>query len=610
MIYQERKAKLLLYTREVLPAEYPDGLARSIHFAYSRDGKVYCALHQNYGILFAPGTISAEDTIEPKGVRNPRVSVMVDGRYAITAERVNGDGSVDNTCSGQVLLWITKDFMEFEQARLVDMEALRGLVAGNEAVESRSVEGLQKQPESQIMIESGEGRAVEESEKRPEPRAAVEPGTEPGADVVLPSGAIPGCVIEISANLCDRLAQRWGRIRNTAVRVPEVIRAGSAQELQEVEATAVYSDGSTAQKRVRWNTDGVDFSRAGTYEITGTVLNEEYQFPLARGYGDPVIFPWKGRYYFIATNDNTDDVGIYVRVSDDVAGLFHAPEHLILGRDEEGNFWQTFWAPEFHLIGGELYILFAVSNQVWGPQCHLMKLKKGGDILNPGDWERPVRICRQDGSFLSTDGITLDMTYLKAGGRSYVVWSYRRHIGTPADTGSMLYIATIDEQVPWMLTSEPVLLTRPLLGWENVSGTINNEGPYSFVKDGKVYVTYSGGAANSYTYVLGLLTADGKDDLLQLPAWKKSIVPVLSFYSVDGEYGPGHNSFFEDACGNLMIAYHAEDAIDSTLRSDGIRRVHFAIDGRPVFDLSKERDLDPGLRQVKTALVVDRSILV
>lgn len=568
MIYQERKAKLLLYTREVLPAEYPDGLARSIHFAYSRDGKVYCALHQNYGILFAPGIISAEDTIEPKGVRNPCVSVMADGRYAITAERVNEDGSVDNTCSGQVLLWITKDFMEFEQARLVDMEALRGLVAGNEA------------------------------------------GTEPGTDAVLPSGAIPGCVIEIGANLCDRLAQRWGRLRNTAVCVPEVIQAGSAQELQAVEATAVYSDGSTAQKRVHWNTDGVDFNRAGTYEITGTVLNEEYQFPLARGYGDPVIFQWEDRYYFIATNDNTDDIGIYVRVSDDVAGLFHAPEHLILGRDEEGNFWQTFWAPEFHVIGGELYILFAVSNQVWGPQCHLMKLKKGGDILNPGDWERPVRICRQDGSFLSTDGITLDMTYLKAGGRSYVIWSYRRHIGTPADTGSMLYIATIDEQTPWKLTSEPVLLTRPLLGWENVSGTINNEGPYSFVKDGKVYVTYSGGAANSYTYVLGLLTADGKDDLLQLSAWKKSIVPVLSFYSVDGEYGPGHNSFFEDACGNLMIAYHAEDAIDSTLRSDGIRRVHFAIDGRPVFDLSKERDLDPGLRQVKTALVVDRSILV
>ena len=58
MIYQERKAKLLLYTREVLPAEYPDGLARSIHFAYSRDGKVYCALHQNYGILFAPSAIN------------------------------------------------------------------------------------------------------------------------------------------------------------------------------------------------------------------------------------------------------------------------------------------------------------------------------------------------------------------------------------------------------------------------------------------------------------------------------------------------------------------------------------------------------------------------
>ena len=68
-------------------------------------------------------------------------------------------------------------------------------------------------------------------------------------------------------------------------------------------------------------------------------------------------------------------------------------------------------------------------------------------------------------------------------------------------------------------------------------------------------------------------------------------MPVLSFYSVEGEYGPGHNSFFTDAQGNLMIAYHAETDLESTLRCDGIRRVHFDIHGQPVFDMSVRRDL-------------------
>ena len=193
------------------------------------------------------------------------------------------------------------------------------------------------------------------------------------------------------------------------------------------------------------------------------------------------------------------------------------------------------------------------------------------------------------------------MTYVKADSGSYVIWSYRENIGTPRDSGSMLYIAAIDEKEPWKLTSEPVLLTRPLYGWENVSGTINNEGPYAFIRDGKVYVTYSGGAANGYTYALGLLTAETGADLLDKRAWKKSITPVLTFYSVDGEYGPGHNSFFENEEGELMIAYHAETDIKEHLRCDGIRRVHFRYDGTPYFGMAAADDV--GETQVGTILV-------
>ncbi|MCR4636409.1 MAG: family 43 glycosylhydrolase [Butyrivibrio sp.] len=310
----------------------------------------------------------------------------------------------------------------------------------------------------------------------------------------------------------------------------------------------------------------------------------KYSFPLAKGFGDPVIFKWEGKWYFISTSDNTGDIGIYVREADTVPELFKEDvvQHLILPYDEKRQLIQTFWAPEFHVIGGELYILFAVSGKQWGPQCHLMKFKKGGSIIDPDSWEDPIKVLKKDGSPLSFGAISLDMTYIKAGSGSYVVWSYREHIGDPLDTGSMLYIATIDEKEPWKLTSDPVLLSRPLYGWENLEGTINNEGPYAFIMNNKIYLTYSGGAANGYTYAVGLFTADYDADLLDLTSWTKSISPILTFYNVD-EFGPGHNSFFEDDNGNLMIAYHAERNIKEHLRCDMIRRVCFKTDGTPYF---------------------------
>ena len=359
-------------------------------------------------------------------------------------------------------------------------------------------------------------------------------------------------------------------------------------------------------KPVKWNTEKIDFSKPGTYEISGSVVRDEYRFPLAKGFADPDVMHWNGKYYFIATNDNTGDVGLYVREADTVAGLFRkeTEQHLILARDEARDYIQTFWAPEFHVIGGELCILFAVSGKKWEPQSHVMKLKKGGSVTDSDGWEEPIRIRKMDGAYLATDAITLDMTYVEANGASYLVWSYRERIGTPDDSGSMLYIASIDPSKPWQLTSEPVLLARPLYGWENNEHTINNEGPYAIVTADHVYLTYSGGAAGGYTYVLGLLSIRTGDDLLSPHNWTKSCAPVLSYYSVENEYGPGHNSFFVDDQDNLMIAYHAQESMESHLRCTGIHRVHFDIHGEPVFDMSAERDLDAKLDKVTMKVIV------
>ena len=235
-------------------------------------------------------------------------------------------------------------------------------------------------------------------------------------------------------------------------------------------------------------------------------------------------------------------------------------------------------------LEADFLFLFAVSGEKWEPQCHMMRLKEGGHITDSKSWEDPVRVKRSDGRFLSDTGITLDMTYLHARSGGWLVWSYREHIGQPNDSGSMLYIARADETNPWGIAGEPVLLSRPLYGWENVAGTINNEGPHAFIRNGKIYLTYSGGSANAYTYAIGLLTAREDADLTDLTSWQKRNAPVLSFASVPGLYGPGHNSFFTDEEGHLMIACHGVTGYAEHERCSEIHRICFDEEDEPIFE--------------------------
>ena len=476
--------------------------------------------------------------------KNPKLFITEDSMIGICAVRIKEDGTDDDSVSGRLLTWKTADLIHFTDEEILSGEKILSL-----------------HPAEQM---------------------------------------------EVDEELVKSALEYWSPVVFENLSLPKEIVVNSEKELRNTEALLTYSDGSERKKNVQWDVDGIDFSKPGEYLVKGRIEQQRFKFPLAKGYGDPVIFQWEGKWYYISTNDNLDDIGIYVREADDVHGLFdeNVKEHLILPFDPVRGFEQTFWAPEFHVIGGELYILFAVSGHSWGPQCHMMKKKKNGCITDADGWEDPVRVCRQDGTPLATDAITLDMTYVKTERGSYLIWSYREHIMQKNDSGSMLYIASIDENKPWILTSEPVLLTRPLYGWENVSGTINNEGPFAFYKDGMVYVTYSGGAANGYTYALGLLTAKSDADLTDVRSWTKSITPVLTFRSVDGEYGPGHNAFFYNGEGELMISYHAETDISEHLRCDGIRRVHFRKDNTPYFQMSADEDITD--REVSIKVVINK----
>ena len=98
------KESLLIYTRQAVEEEYSSYLAYSAHLAYSRDGRTYQPLNQNYGVLFARSTIAKDNTINAKGLKKPYLFYTADGSFAVLAIRVNADGCDDERVRESTLM--------------------------------------------------------------------------------------------------------------------------------------------------------------------------------------------------------------------------------------------------------------------------------------------------------------------------------------------------------------------------------------------------------------------------------------------------------------------------------------------------------------------------
>lgn len=415
-------------------------------------------------------------------------------------------------------------------------------------------------------------------------------------------GIQPRNIIRVPKETAHRLVCRLTVPENVAIELPDAIQATSDEELKALQATAIYSDGTTATKAVDWDTDTVRWDQAGNYRVKGTVRQEHYAFPIAVNRADPCIAKWNGKYYFIATNDADRNQTLYIREADTIPGLVQASESLILDTQTYDHIKGLLWAPEFHIIDGELYIFHAATTgEFFYEESHVMKLREGGDPACAADWSMPRRVVKKDGAELCEAGkvISLDMTVIQVNGECYAAWSERKFV--PADFGAWIYIAKLDPKEPWRLTSDPVLLTQPDFGWANNHGFVD-EGPFALIRGGRIFLTFSSAAVDA-TYCVGLLTADANADLLDPGSWTKGNYPLLTSRSVPGEYGPGHNSYITDDDGVTWNVYHSRPGVEEP-RCSGIRRVHFDIDGYPVLDLTEERDLNPALAEVSIEVIV------
>ncbi len=404
------------------------------------------------------------------------------------------------------------------------------------------------------------------------------------------------------------------------------INFGETYELPS-KTTVALSDGSSNNAYVAWydqngnKVTDTSLLEAGTYNLTGKLENY-FPAPFIEERADPQVYydETSKKYYFTSSWPayGTIDSGydkIVIRQSDTLVGLANAEEHTIWtapGDRYTGKY--HIWAPELHHIGSKWYCYFAGTlSGDWDIRPRVLVCDDSKDITKGENWTEHERFMNKDGAEAGvSDAFSLDMTHFENNGKHYVIWAYK-------SPGSMLLMGEVNPDDPTKLIGDPMVLTYPEYAWECAGNENVDEGPAVLKKDGRVYVAFSA-AATGDMYCMGMISASADSDLMDITNWEKCPTPVLQTKDLQGQYGPGHNSFTVDEDGNAILVYHARDekchtnqcgysngnSLYDPCRDAMLAYVRYAADGTPVFNSTADKEL-AGLdtSQLKYTLTVE-----
>ena len=261
---KEQSAYLMVYTRKVLADSYPDGLARSVHMAVSHDGVCYTAQNKNYAILFAEAEILPDNTLAPRGVKEPWMFEAEEG-YGIAAVRVQENGTQEYESGADVLFWYTEDLISFEQKACVHLVADTPVevVQCTWKEEKKRYELFWKDQEEkwyQAEVENlWKNQTVCGKQSFCEKK--------PFRWFQKPEGAEAGNILEIRSDVCARAESRWKPVVHTKTLVPDKVKVGHVEDLNSVQAQAVYSDGSVCAKKIKWDLPDTEKQSIGKVAI-------------------------------------------------------------------------------------------------------------------------------------------------------------------------------------------------------------------------------------------------------------------------------------------------------------------------------------------------------
>ncbi len=574
----------------------------AVHIAVSYDGKTFIPMRNNTGILFPKADFSeAAVGGVTKTLWDPWAFRYEDGSFGICAVRRN-ENAPDPKTTGCMMLFQSEDLIRFREAGFLKLSE----------DEIRYPRCIWDEKRTAYYIEWERGndtyRCYTKDFSVAEDVSICNEALLRAADIADIEDAVFGNMIEIREEEARKIERYLGEIKNIGVKELRLdITAGNKPEFEKLpKAACLYSDGSVHEKPVCWDKnafESIDFTKPGEYEIVGEVYQKHYPFPFLKAdMSDPCICRYNGKYFLSASGQRS----VTFRISNTLEGLALAEPVNVYTMPEDDKIHANMWAQEMHIIRGIPYVFTTVGEREWYTvRSHVLRCN--GNPENPSDWEEPRLVLRPDGTELQPEGISLDMTYFCINEIHYVMWSDRKFKERSekyvvADTAD-IYIATIDPDRPWQLTSKPVCILRPMYGWDRYE-TLVDEGPYLLKHGTDLFVTISGSSTGlADLYCLGLLHAKETDNLMLPESWDWLPYPVLTKESVKGEYGPGHNCFIkEPESGDDLLVYHAvpHDINGKTMgRRMGIRRVHWAASGYPYLEMTEERDLAPEFKKVK-----------
>lgn len=628
------------YNMGVEHAQFPSGnytdTCRTdvLYYGLSKDGVSFEGLNNDKAVYYPKGFHSLGS---PSLFRKP------DGTYGLIA-------SINNS-NDQIFLSDSDDLIFFQNERVTKLNQ-KGITVKNPSAE------YDKEADTyRIYWEGGDGNSyvttTADFTSFSDPQQTDYQKEAVTANLPSYAQKEEAAVFALTKQEYDRIEKKYGKIRSTAVHGAEdlTVKEGSSVSLPK-QITVEYSDGSTADMGVDWDTSHLDFDlehmKEGTWQVHGTVKNSTYHSPLAKFRADPFIAYNEEDHMYYLTGSNLNEKSaagggayntIVLRRSETINGLTDAEEvdvwknktiQVSDSRKDVITGW--YWAPELHRIAGKWRLIAMatvkstedgkVLNDGWA-QC--VFTCEGDDLMDPENWNYEGYI----GS--TTDGQKVgafDTTFFEYEGQCYYV--------TPRDT--KIFITTVDPDDLTKPTGPRVLISGPDRAFERNlgSGQDIEEGPAVLLHGGKVFVTYSCATVDMH-YGVCLVYADLKDDLMDPESWHKYQAPLLTTADLtqtvkegtftkdtteNGEYkgifGPGHNNFTIDENGNPVIVYHARDWDDSYPGATGdnkygltdpgrhayVNSVHFGADGFPIFNMTPEQILSDECKQITMTIHV------
>lgn len=311
-----------------------------------------------------------------------------------------------------------------------------------------------------------------------------------------------------------------------------------------------------------------------------TVEQRTFTNPLFSSGADPWIVYNNGFYYYTCTSGTK----LFIRKARNLDDLKTSEQKTIWTPPAGTAYSREIWAPELHLIKDKWYMYFAADSG--SNRDHRMYVVENS-AADPttGTWQFKGKVCDP------SDKWAIDGSVFEYKDKLYMLWS-----GWEGNVNGQQNIYLARMKNPWTIEGKRVRISAPELPWETIGDLNNpndvrhvnvNEGPVALQNDGKLFVIYSGSGCWTDSYCLGMLTYNGKGDILDPSSWRKNPDPVFRGKTGSNAVSPGHNCFFKSPDGkeNWML-YHANPSPGlgcGRFRSPRAQKFTFRHDGTPDF---------------------------